>query len=69
MGIQPGHAYAIQDFENIADTKLVQLRNPWGEGEWNGEWGDQWLADNIDTDRRLKNLNYNQRHRLHISRF
>lgn len=69
MGIQPGHAYAIQDFENIGDTKLVQLRNPWGEGEWNGEWGDQWLAENIDTDRRLKNLNYHQRHRFHISRF
>ena len=33
MEIQPGHAYAIQDFENIADTKLGQLRNPWGEGE------------------------------------
>merc|ERR1719259_1267988 len=38
MGIQPGHAYAIQDFENIGDEKLVQLRNPWGEGEWLGEW-------------------------------
>lgn len=66
MGIQPGHAYAIQDFENIGDTKLVQLRNPWGEGEWLGEWGDDWLVQNIETDRRLRNLTYHQRKKLGI---
>ena len=69
MGIQPGHAYAIQDFENIGDEKLVQLRNPWGEGEWLGEWGDEWLKENIETDRRLRNLTFHQRHRCLISGF
>ena len=68
MGIQPGHAYAIQDFECIGGTKLVQLRNPWGEGEWLGEWGDDWLVANIDSDRRLRNLDYHQRSRCQTTR-
>ena len=23
------------------NTRLVKLRNPWGEGEWKGDWGDK----------------------------
>ena len=24
--------------------RLVKLRNPWGKGEWKGDWGDDsWL--------------------------
>jgi len=38
-GIVQGHAYAILHLMEIGDLKLIRLRNPWGEGEWEGDWG------------------------------
>ena len=44
MGITPGHAYSLLRAKEVLDhgvrTRLVELRNPWGEGEWSGEWSD-----------------------------
>ena len=39
-GIVAGHAYSVLRVEEIGNTKLLQLRNPWGKFEWNGEWSD-----------------------------
>ena len=41
----PGHSYSIEDFEVIKGTKIIKLRNPWGEGEWLGEWSDAWIKN------------------------
>jgi len=58
-GIVQGHAYALLDMREIGDIKLIKLRNPWGEGEWEGDWGDnsdKWtqkmrqLCDYTDSD-------------------
>lgn len=44
-GVISGHAYsliAVKEF--MHEDKLVRLavlRNPWGEGEWNGVWSDK----------------------------
>ena len=43
LGLVAKHAYTLLRFErNVCGTEfsLVQLRNPWGRGEWKGAWGD-----------------------------
>ncbi|KAF2206309.1 hypothetical protein CERZMDRAFT_72258 [Cercospora zeae-maydis SCOH1-5] len=41
-GFIGGHAYAVLDkYEDPdSDLKLLKLRNPWGETEWDGDWSD-----------------------------
>ena len=57
QGIVQGHAYSLLRVEEETTGKgetvqLVQLRNPWGQTEWTGKWGD---TDSISwADRRIK---------------
>ena len=48
-GIIAGHAYGLMDTFEIPDAnmvnprkthRLLRVRNPWGQGEWIGKWGD-----------------------------
>ena len=43
-GLSPGHAYTIvkvQEFKtSYGNVRLVNMRNPWGNGEWSGDWSD-----------------------------
>jgi hypothetical protein len=49
-GLLSGHAYAILDMKeqhadatadfDAIDVRLLKLRNPWGQGEWKGDWSD-----------------------------
>jgi hypothetical protein len=39
-GIVQGHAYSILKFVKVDNLKLVCVRNPWGQGEWKGDWSD-----------------------------
>lgn len=44
-GIVPGHAYSLLAGRLVLDNRgrevcLVQLRNPWKQGEWNGRFSD-----------------------------
>merc|ERR1719416_341629 len=49
-GLHTGHAYSILQVVKVnsgpmglgGDTfRLVKIRNPWGSGEWQGDWGDK----------------------------
>ena len=44
VGLVPGHAYTVLGVKEVDTSdgkqKLVNLRNPWGNGEWSGEWSD-----------------------------
>ena len=52
-GLVPGHAYSLLKAIEVnspsrGTVKLVQIRNPWGSHEWNGNWSDKsscWDAD------------------------
>ena len=43
-GVISGHAYSvieIHEFTNNGqNVRLLKLRNPWGQGEWQGDWSD-----------------------------
>uniref|UniRef100_A0AAY4C7X6 Calpain catalytic domain-containing protein n=1 Tax=Denticeps clupeoides TaxID=299321 RepID=A0AAY4C7X6_9TELE len=44
-GIVEGHAYTVTGVAEIMSSgnpvKLVRLLNPWGHGEWRGDWSDK----------------------------
>jgi len=37
-GFIGSHAYAVLEAWEEGDLKLLKLRNPWGEVEWEGDW-------------------------------
>eukprot|EP00826_Nyctotherus_ovalis_P037383 TRINITY_DN3403_c0_g6_i2.p1 TRINITY_DN3403_c0_g6~~TRINITY_DN3403_c0_g6_i2.p1 ORF type:complete len:403 (+),score=51.52 TRINITY_DN3403_c0_g6_i2:116-1324(+) len=45
-GILSGHAYSMLDLFKIkkdggkGKSRLIRIRNPWGNKEWNGKWSD-----------------------------
>jgi len=46
LGLVALHSYGILGCAVVRDQygeeiRLVQLRNPWGDFEWNGDWGDK----------------------------
>ncbi|XP_041534776.1 calpain-3 isoform X3 [Microtus oregoni] len=54
-GLVKGHAYSVTGLEEALfkgeKVKLVRLRNPWGQVEWNGSWSDGWKDWNfVDKD-------------------
>ncbi|KAM9341659.1 calpain-1 catalytic subunit-like [Symphorus nematophorus] len=44
-GLVQGHAYTVTGVKQTMSrgqvVNLVRLWNPWGQGEWNGDWSDQ----------------------------
>jgi len=40
VGLIEGHAYSVIDAYEINGKKLLKIRNPWGCGEWKGNWRD-----------------------------
>jgi hypothetical protein len=40
-GLVGGHAYSVLKIVEAQGHQLIQCRNPWGSGEWTGEWSDQ----------------------------
>lgn len=55
LGLVVAHAYTLKAVMSVTteegeEITLVQLRNPWGNFEWNGDWSDHselWTDDLI----------------------
>ncbi|XP_070710779.1 calpain-1 catalytic subunit [Pempheris klunzingeri] len=57
-----GHAYSVTGVDEVVYrgnlTKLVRIRNPWGEVEWTGAWSDnsrEWDSVDRSIRSRLQN--------------
>ena len=40
VGLTKGHAFTVLGIHEIKGERVIRLRNPWGEGEFNGDWSD-----------------------------
>jgi len=40
VGLSPRHAFTVLGIHEIKGEKVIRLRNPCGEGEFNGAWSD-----------------------------
>lgn len=51
-GIVPGHAYSVIACKEYNNIRLLKVRNPWGQFEWEGAWSDKsnkWTQEMIDA--------------------
>jgi hypothetical protein len=51
-GLIPGHAYSVIIAKEANGVKLLNVRNPWGKFEWDGDYGDNsalWTQDMKDA--------------------
>merc|ERR1711879_622138 len=37
-GLIEGHCYSVLEVQEVYGVRMVRLRNPWGQSEWNGRW-------------------------------
>uniref|UniRef100_U3JLJ3 Calpain-9 n=1 Tax=Ficedula albicollis TaxID=59894 RepID=U3JLJ3_FICAL len=60
FGLVKGHAYSVTGIEEVSyrgrQVRLIRIRNPWGQVEWNGPWSDnsaEWSSVSPSEQRRL----------------
>ncbi|KAG8994996.1 hypothetical protein FRB94_009526 [Tulasnella sp. JGI-2019a] len=58
-GIMTNHAYGIIKAVEFREMRFLRIRNPWGQGEWNGAWSDGSKEWNVEWGTELlKALDY-----------
>eukprot|EP00826_Nyctotherus_ovalis_P007192 TRINITY_DN1177_c0_g3_i1.p1 TRINITY_DN1177_c0_g3~~TRINITY_DN1177_c0_g3_i1.p1 ORF type:complete len:1170 (+),score=252.71 TRINITY_DN1177_c0_g3_i1:129-3638(+) len=62
-GLIKDHGYSLIDAKEFdykgSKIRLVKLRNPWGDTEWNGAWSDKWSGWTPDLKRKAELIDKN----------
>jgi calpain-15 len=62
-GLVLRHAYTLLAVRKVGELRMMQVRNPWGSGEWTGPWCDRdarWAQDEFkDLKKKLKFVDAN----------
>ncbi|XP_059118472.1 calpain-9 isoform X4 [Peromyscus eremicus] len=60
FGLIKSHAYTVTGLDQVnfqgRRIKLIRVRNPWGQVEWNGRWSDsslEWRSVSLEEQKRL----------------
>lgn len=58
LNLVSGHAYSVTRLYTLQNgTILVCIRNPWGKGEWTGDWSDHSkLWDSLSNEENVKHV-------------
>lgn len=66
-GLLKNHAYGIVHLKQVGQLKFVKVRNPWGMGEWRGDWSDSWAKWDQHPDVESALLVPTSTHSLHLA--
>ncbi|XP_032040871.1 calpain-9 isoform X3 [Aythya fuligula] len=60
FGLIKGHAYSLTGIDEVSyrgqKVRLIRIRNPWGQVEWNGPWSDNSLEWRLVSPSEQKRL-------------
>jgi len=48
-GLVCGHLFTLLKTVEFGTTTMIQIRNPWGYAEWNGDFADTDTSENAKT--------------------
>ncbi len=71
-GLIKGHAYSVTGANLLPvrgkEVKLIRIRNPWGQKEWNGDWSDKLVKTMPNISLQSRTITSSTRISIYISK-